>query len=342
MKQRILTASLALLATAGMILAGCTSVNGPEAATDDSASLSESFDVTALDSQTNLLSSAGVNTDSANAFFVLRWSEGLGHFQTGDEVRGHASAVAYADPATLRDRNALGLDMGEVSVASGANQFSLPKVVNSLAGVRYGMFGGRKGPHGGPGGGRGPGGPGGPHGGHGGPGGFGGPREGQFGPRDSLLTFVNVPFVGGGTYQFDVTGSDQVAAMALDIQAPVQLVQITGLADRDSIDATQDLTITWTGDAAANHMVLVLAPAFKPRGFGGPGSAVEPVFQRVEAAAGSFTIPAQTLQDLLSASGATAIAVHLSQAVVRETTGAGLGKILLSAGSDDKVLLQVK
>jgi hypothetical protein len=130
--------------------------------------------------------------------------------------------------------------------------------------------------------------------------------------------------------------------MTLDIQAPSQLVQITGLADKDTIDATQDLTITWQGDAAANNVVLVIAPAFKRGRFGGAGhQPVEPVFQRLDAAAGSYTIAAQTLQDLLSASNANAINLHLTQNVVREITDANLGKILVSAGNDDRVVLAV-
>lgn len=328
MMKRMLSFAVTVLAGAGLLLFGCAGVNEPDAAAEDSSSLSESFDVTALAGQASLLSSAGVNTDSANAFFVLRWSEGLGHFQNGGAVRGHASAVAYEEPATLRDREALGLDMGEVSVLNGAGQYQLPKLVSALFGVRYGMFGGRKGPHGGPGG---------PRGGHIGPG--GGPRGG-YGPRDSLLAVVNIPFAAGGAYQFNVTGSDQIAAMALEIQAPAQLVQITGLADKDTISAAQDLTVTWEGDASVNHMVLVLAPAFKPGRF--HGQPAEPVFQRLDAAAGSYTVPAQTVQDLLSAANATAISLHLSQAVVREIADANVGKILISAGSDDRVILHVE
>lgn len=336
MIKRIFAVSLALLTSAGLVFTGCESVNGPEAAVDDSQTVAESFDITALSSQASLLSSAGVNTDSANAFFMLRWSQGLGHFQTGDEVRGHASAVAYEQPTTLRDRDAVGLDMGNVSVANGANQYDLPKLETTLFGVRYGMFGGPgdgKGPHGG-----------GPRDGHGGPHGRPGigPRGEMGGHRDSLLAIVNIPFAGGAAYQFNVTGAGNIAARTLDIQAPSQLVQITGLADKDTIDATQDLTITWEGDATAGQTVLVLAPAFKRGRLGGPDQFVEPVFLSVNAAAGSYTITAQTLQDLLSASGATAFALHLSQAVVRELSDANLGKILISAGADDKVVLHVK
>lgn len=332
MNKRLLASALALLASAGIFMA-CESMNGPQAV-DESLTIAESFDIAALENETTILKTAGVDADSANAFFVLRWSQGHGRFQDNDTIKGHAAAVAYQEPTTLRDRSAVGLDMGIASVLNGQNTYELAKIVSEVLGVRYGIFGG---PHGGPKGPRG--GVGGPRGGHGGPGGLGGPRGGLNGDP---MAMVNIPFVAGGSYQFAITGSDNVAAMTLDIQAPAQLVQITGRADKDTIDATQDLTITWQGDAAANNVVLVIAPAFKRGRFGGSGQPVEPIFQRVDAAAGSYTIAAQTLQDLLSASNAKAINLHLTQSVVREITDANLGKILISAGNDDRVVLAVQ
>jgi hypothetical protein len=323
MNKRLLASSLALLAGAGIFVA-CESMNGPQAV-DESLTAEESFSISALESETGILRTAGVNADSANAFFVLRWSQGHGRFQDSDTIKGHASAVAYQEPTTLRDRNAAGLDMGTASVLNGQNTYELAKIVSDVLGVRYGMFGG---PHGGPKGPR---------------GGFGGPRGGHSGPRGELngdpIAMVNIPFVAGSSYQFAITGSGNVPAMTLDIQAPSQLVQITGLADKDTIDATQDLAVTWQGDVAANNVVLVIAPAFKRGRFGGAGQPVEPIFQRVDAAAGSYTIAAQTLQDLLSASNAKAINLHLTQSVLREITDANLGKILVSAGNDDRVVL---
>jgi hypothetical protein len=329
MNKRLLASSLALFAGAGIFVA-CESMNGPQTV-DESLTVAESFDISALENETGILRTAGVNADSANAFFVLRWSQGHGRFQDSDTIKGHASAVAYQEPTTLRDHNASGLDMGTVSVVSGQNTYELAKIVSDVLGVRYGMFGG---PHGGP---KGPkGGFGGRHGGH------GGPHGERGGPNGDPLALVNIPFVAGSTYQFEITGSDNVAAMTLDIQAPSQLVQITDLADKDTIDATHDLTITWQGDAAANNMVLVIAPAFKRGRFDGSGQPVEPIFLNLDPAAGSYTIAAQTLQELLSASNANAINLHLTQSVVREITDANLGKILISVGNDDRVVLVVQ
>lgn len=329
MKKHLLVSLLVLLVGASFLFIGCESLNGPDSAADTSLSLTDSFDVTTLDSQASLLKSAGVNTDSANAFFVLRWTRGLDRFQTSDSVLGHASTVAYEKPSTLRDRNAVGLDMGTVSVLNGQSKFDLPKLASALFGVRYGMFGG---PHGGPKG---------PMGGH------GGPRDAhRHGPRggrgDSLkpqLTIVNIPFVGGSAYQFNVTGSTKIAATTLSINAPSKLVQITGFADRDTVDAAQGLTITWDGDATANNTVLVLAPAQRP---GRGAQPVTPIFQAVSAAAGSYTFSAQTVQTLLSQSNAKALSVHLSQGTLNQSTDATLGKVIVSAGAEDRVVLTVK
>ncbi|MDZ7359451.1 MAG: hypothetical protein ONB46_01815 [candidate division KSB1 bacterium] len=322
---------VSLLAFAG-IFAACESLNGPQAV-DDSSALEESFEISALESETGILKSAGVNADEANAFFVLRWRVPPQRVESDAAVKGHASAVAYEEPTTLRDRNALGLDMGTVAVLIGQDKFELPKLESTLFGVRYGMFGkphgGKRGPHGGMKD---------PKGGLGGP--RGGSRGGLGGPNGDKPVIVNIPFVAGGAYQFDVSGSDKIAAMKLAVQAPAALVKITGLTDKQEIDATQDLTVTWEGDANANNMVLVLAPAMKRGRFG--GQPVQPVFQSVDAAAGSYTIAAQTLQDVVSQSNARALSVHLAQGNMNEINDTNLGRILVSAGTDDRVLLIVK
>jgi len=320
MKKRFLVSLFVLLVGAGLLLVGCESLNGPDSAALDE-SLVESFDVTTTENQESILKTSGVNLDSANGFFSLRWSEVSLRFKDTTFVVGHASAVAFEKAATPRDRNAVGLDMGDVSLAIGAEKFDLRKLVLRLSGVRYGLGGG---PHGG---GRGPQG--------------GGPRHGQGGPNGGRPEIINLPFVGGGSYQLAATGSDKVAALNLTIKAPAKLVAITGLTDKQEIDAMQDLRITWDGDAAATDMAVVLAPLVKRGRFGG-SQRVEPIFQSVNAAAGSYTITAATLQELISKSGAKALSLHLSQGVHSEVTDAKPGKIILSAGGDDRVMLTVK
>jgi hypothetical protein len=325
MMKRLFASALALLASAGIFLIGCESLNGPDSAVEESLSSEEIFDVSTVEGETSILKAAGAAVDSANAFFILRWGAGP-HLQNNSTVKGHASAVAFETITTPRDFNAVGLDMGTVSVLSGQDKFELVKLVRGISDVRYGMFGGPKG-------GRGRHGFGDPR---------GGRRGGHGGPKDGLA-IINIPFIAGSNYQFEVTGSDKVAAMTLDINAPAKLVQITGLADKDTIDATQDLTVAWDGDVSANNMVLVLAPA-KKRGRFGDGSTQppQPIFQRVDAAAGSYTISAETLQGVVTQSNAKALGLHLSQGMTREIIDAKLGKIIVSAGTDDGVMLIVK
>jgi hypothetical protein len=333
MVKRIFASGAALLVCAGVALIGCDAVNGPNSAQNNTQILSsEAFDVTTLSSQALLLKSSGIITDSANAFFVLRWSEGLKHFESSDTVMGHASAVAYKQPATLRDRNALGIDIGTVSVVAGQDTFDLLKLKKYSLGVRYGMFGGLDGTRGRCGGFGGS---------HNGRGGYDGGWHGRHGRNGREYTIVNIPFIGGSTYQFIATGTDSLPGITLGIQAPSQLVEITAPANKDSVDITQDLTVTWDGDATANNTVLVLAP--KKYGWSHRDSlSVAALYINLGATAGTYTIPAQTLQDLVGQADVRSLNLHLSQGNVSQSTDAKLGKILVSAGSDDQVVLKVK
>jgi hypothetical protein len=334
MMKRIFASGAAALVCAGMALIGCSNVNGPDSAQDGKqTTISESFDVTTLASQTILLKSSGIDTDSANAFFTLRWSEGLKHFQSSDTVMGHASAVAYEQPATLRDRNAFGLDMGTVSVTTGQDTFDLLKFISSSLGVRYGMFGGLTGSRGRCGG---------LQGSRDGNGGHHGGWHGRHGGRGYDLEIVNIPFVGSSTYQFTASGTDSISAFTVDIQSPSQLLEITAPANKDTVDTTQALTVTWAGDPTATNTVLVLAPGKRHGRSQGDSTTVSAILINVDATAGTYTIPAQTLQDLLSQSNVTSLSLHLSQGNVKQLTDAQLGKVLVSAGSDDQVTLKIK
>jgi hypothetical protein len=336
MTTRIFASAVLLLVFTCLALLSCSgSVNDPSVAESSTMTLSEDLDVTTFDSQTALLKGSGVNTDSANAFFVLRWSQRLFHHFNTDTVNGHAAAVAYEQPATLRDRNAVGLDMGTVSVVTGTDTLDLSKFESRFSGVRYGMFGGFNGGrprHGGCDGIR------------DGRGGYNhhmSQRRSNKGPGHGFL-IANVPFNAGGTYQFLASGADSIPALTQSIQAPSQLVEITGLADMDTVDLTQDLTVTWNGDPAATKMVLVIARGFKFGHFKNHGETVQALVQPVDPSAGSYTVPAQTVQDLLGEAKAGILRLYLSQSNVNMVNDPQLGTILVSAGSDDQVILKVK
>ncbi len=316
---------MALLAC-GALFIGCESLTEPEAALDDQT-LESSFDITAQDTQVNLLQAAGVNVDSANGFFLLNWNELLKPRATEAEVVGHAAAVAFGSTLSVPRSNTPGVDMGMVTLTINQTSFELPKITFGNAGVRYGIMR--------------------PRGGHGPrPGGLGqgGPRDGRGGPRgdrghsplgrDSL----NVPFVSGGLYQFAASGATEVPALNFEIQAPLAFVQIGGVANDESIDVTQDLTITWTGDATVSNMTLVLAPAFHRGRFHGGNQGRTPVMITLDPAAGSYTITAQTLQDVLG--DANGLMLHLAQGTHREVTQADGTKYVVGVRVSDSVRLK--
>jgi hypothetical protein len=110
----------------------------------------------------------------------------------------------------------------------------------------------------------------------------------------------------------------------------------------DTVDLTQDLTVTWNGDPAATKMVLVIARGFKFGHFKNHGETVQALVQPVDPSAGSYTVPAQTVQDLLGEAKAGILRLYLSQSNVNMVNDPQLGTILVSAGSDDQVILKVK
>jgi len=330
--KRIL-APLTLLAC-GALFAGCESLTEPEAALDDQT-LESSFDITAQATQISLLQAAGVNVDSANGFFLLNWNEIVKPSQSEAEVVGRATAVAFGATVSVPRSHTPGVDMGTVTVTVNADSYELPKITTRNEGVRYGLMGLRGGPQGPPR-------PdslgnGGPHGGRGGPRG----GRGHGGPRGEVgVAILNVPFVSSGNYQFAASGAELVPALNLDIQAPAQLVQIGGVANDDSIDITQDLTINWTGDATVSEMTLVLAPAFDRGRFHGGKQGNPPALIPLDPAAGSYTITAQALQDALG--DANGLMLHVAQGTHREFTLADGTKYIAGVRASDGVRLRVK
>lgn len=310
---------------------GCESLTEPEAALDDT-SLESSFDITSEATQASLLQAAGVNVDSANGFFTLNWHEHLFPGQSEAVVSGRANAVSFGATQAFPRSRVPGVDMGEVTLAVNQTSFALPKLESTFAGVRYGAMEMRGGPRGG---GHGSGGP-------NGGGGMGGPRgggQGRGGNPPIGLDSLNVPFVGGATYQFAASGSNAVPAMNVDLQAPAALAQIGGVADGDTINVSQDLTITWTPDAAVTRMTLVLAPAHKRGRFQGGNQGNPPAMISLDPAAGSYTITAQALQDALG--DGNGLMLHLDQGTHREVTNTDGTKYIVSLRSSDGVRVRV-
>lgn len=319
MKRIFAPATLALCA--GMLI-GCNSLTEPETAVDET-SLESSFDITSEAAQTSLLQASGVNVDSANGFFILNWHEIMRPDQTDATVSGRANAVSYGATQAFPRSRVPGVDMGDVSVTLDQTSYVLPKIESPFAGVRYGSMGKPGGR-----GGRGPGGR--------GPGGHG-PRGGN--PPFAGVDSLNIPFVGGGTYQFAASGSSAVPAMNVDIQAPTSLAQIGGVANGDTISVSQDLTITWTPDASITNLTLVVAPARHRGRFPGGGTDQQPAMITLDPAAGSYTITAQALQDALG--DAKGLMLHLNQGTHKEVTNSDGTKYVVAIHSSDGVRVLV-
>ncbi len=320
MKRIFAPATLALCAG---ILIGCNSLTEPETASDET-SLESSFDITSEAAQTSLLQASGVNVDSANGFFILNWHEIMRPDQTETTISGRANAVSFGATQSFPRSRVPGVDMGEVSVALNQTNYMLPKIESQFAGVRYGSLGkpGGRGPGGRGPGGRGPGG----NGGH-------GPRGGN--PPFAGVDSLNIPFVGGSTYQFAASGSSAVPAMNVDIQAPAALVQLGGVANGDTISVSQDLTITWTPDASITNLTLVVAPARHRGRFPGGGTEQKPTMTPLDPAAGSYTITAQALQDALG--NAQGLMLHLNQGTHKEVINSDGTKYIVALHSSDGV-----
>lgn len=317
---------MAMLVCAGAFV-GCQSLTEPETALNDQTLVSD-FDVTTQADQISLLEAAGADVDSANGFFLLNWNE-MKQRQTSDaQVIGRATAVSFGSTLSVPRSKTPGVDMGEVTLAIHADVFALPKITFPNDGVRYGLVGFRGGPpHGGP------------RGEHGGPHGRSGEPGGKAGQPPFGVDSLNIPFVSSGVYQFAASGSEQVPALTLDIQAPAQLLQIGGVTDDQIIDVTQDLTITWTGDASVSEMTLVLAPAFHRGRFDGMNQRPEPLMITLDPAAGSYTISAQTLQDVLG--DANGLMLHVAQGTHREVALDNGTKYVIGLRTSDGVRLRI-
>lgn len=84
---------------------------------------------------------------------------------------------------------------------------------------------------------------------------------------------VNIPFIANGTYQFNVSGSTSFTSGTFTINAPSSLLKITSNVDGDSVGASNDLTLTWSGGSPTDSVLLRIIPHLRPEQFGdrGPG-----------------------------------------------------------------------
>jgi len=312
MKKRIFLSSAAMILSIAMFIA-CESVVEPESSDTTIGELN--FDASELDSEITLLKTAGVEIDSIRALFSLSWHEKTPPRLENSILRGNATAVAFDPESETFKPNprALGLDMGVVTVQIDQTQLELHEFEHD-GGVRYSLFP---------------------------------PMFGRFSPRSREFDIETLPFVRGGVYTFEASGTQEFQPLRVEVEAPTELVKITNHSDDETIDASSDLTVTWSGDVSADHIALVVAPALKFGPHHGPNfgrlhDRMRPIFEHLEAGATSYTLPAATLQEALSHSNAGAITVHVSLGAHTELTNEQGGKIIVAVRTGDEVRLKVE
>jgi hypothetical protein len=185
---------------------------------------------------------------------------------------------------------------------------------------------------------------------------------------------VNIPFVANGVYTFTASGSDAYSAGTFEITAPSSLLSITGHANGDTVSATSDLTVTWTGGSGPDSVLVRIVPHLRPEEaerregidslgcvgdhegggrpmghreghfmFGGPLEHMGPEFAKgfvvMVPNTGSYTVSASDLASLLSGTEAKELMVGVTQVVKRDVTHDGATTAVVLRNGDRLVLL---
>ena len=273
------------------------------------------------------LSAVGIPALTSDGIFSIGWKQFVGPAIIDAGTIGKAFAVVH-DGTVQPDTRPTGIDIGTVTLTYTSGSTELGKRVTKSGSVLYSTFG--------------------------------------RGLRSPEALPVNIPFLAGATYTFDVTGSAAFSAGSFAITAPPSLLEITGQKDGDTFDPASDLTITWQGGAEGGEVLLRVVPHLRPaqfegRGPGGRGGhkgpgphgggmqndpqmagGMGPEFQKglvlTIPNTGSYTITAAQLQELLSGVQATELMVGVTQAIEKEYTHDAKSITLLLRNGDRVVL----
>jgi hypothetical protein len=280
------------------------------------------------------LAVAGVTSASSKGIFSVGWKKFVGPNITEGTTVGEAYAVVQLDTTTSTMRRG-GIDIGTVTLTYPGGSADVTKRTTPDGRVLYETF--SKGPH------------------------------------ATSATPVNIPFVAGGTYTFDVSGATQFTAGQFTITAPTSLLTITGHANGDTVSKSADLVITWTGGTPADSVLVRVVPHLRkeqmdqreehdgqggheghmggegPKGHregpfmvGGPMEGMGPEFQRgivvMTANTGSYTVTAAELGSLLSGTEAAEIMIGVTQVAKASVTHDGNPITILLRNGDRLVL----
>ena len=98
--------------------------------------------------------------------------------------------------------------------------------------------------------------------------------RGSMRPPQPQDNFEEIPYIPGGTYKFEVYGTDKFSAITVEAVAPDNKIQITTPTAGDSIDANSELKVTWSGGLTDQNLVIILLPEMDRTKFRGrpPGA----------------------------------------------------------------------
>ena len=326
-------ASLLSLAVAGLV-AGCN-----QTPSDSSPGAIQDATYAFADDQLETSNVSGVNVDGTSGVFSIGWRQIIVPEDQTTVLRGDAMVIAFdgTQDETAPYRTMSGVDIGTVSLSYGGTQRELVKKEGYRRGTFYCLF-----------------------------------------PERPQPTEPGLDFIAGGSYEFDVTGSANFSPLKVSLAAPQELLQISSHANGDQIDPSSDLTVTWTGGSADGGVLVRVRPFFLPptdglqardrfregikqggprhqwwsegngeKGFHhGPGGGhpFGPVrFHRgfsvkLDTNPGTYTIPADEIENILGLCGTTEIAVTVSQISASSIDHDSRSYTLLVRNGDMRVL----
>ena len=344
MKRKIVAALKAMLIISMSVIVGCSKSTGP-VATNDTSLNSESVLVQSLTTE-NVVTQDLTQLNKAGALTSSSYgvfSIGWNQFIGPNIVDAGTIGKAFVVVhADTTARGPAGVDLGTVTLNYDTSNIELTKRT-SRRGVLYSTF--------------------------------------DRGLRAPRTLPVNIPFIASGTYQFNVSGSALFTPGTFTINAPASLLKITSNVDGDSVGASKDLSITWSGGSPMDSVLLRIIPHLRPEQFGGrgpgrhqgPGHGVGgmmhdghggpfggdgmrpmegglpldmgPEFHRgivkVVANTGSTTISAIDLQLLLNGTASTELMVGVSQ-LVKKNVQHDNKTLTLLLRNGDRVVLKIQ
>lgn len=235
LKMRNLKVMLISILIGSLSFVGCENLlnNDADSGPDKKLSKSAKGSKFVLSKQITSYKAAGVNVANVDAIFSLGWMPFYEGEEESKKILSDAFAIAINKAACDEsnvEHGPFSFDMGTVSVNYEGGTIELLKSEDEY-GVYYDLFG-------------------------------------EIDDEDFTDTSMvwmpvaEIPYIPGGVYQYNATGSDQVESISLDLTVPNELVQITGPVDGSTYTSGEALTVTWLGGTAGDSVLVSIFPLF--------------------------------------------------------------------------------